>query len=248
MSFYLGSYTDRIPENQSIKFTTRYVPDGISPDLYTYFRRSSSAKLALLDEGGQTISATDIRPLLYLPPNPVDSRNDLGYFQEFGNLQTITVSSHRPAAPVRRLGNASASYTRGVRTIAGTMIFGRTDRDAFMEAFGRCELERPDLVPFFIDQIPPFHVILYGQNELGVQATASILNITLTDYGAPFSVDDIAPDVTYSYVAQWMHPFMNTKFWRREVRDAVSALNTSTGSTVSSLGPNAANRNIVRND
>lgn len=168
-----------------------------------------------------------------------------GYFQEFGNLQTLTISSHRPAAPVRRLGHANATWVRTVRTFAGSLIFNRLDRDSFTSAYGKSELERADDVPFFVDQMPKFHILLSARNELGMRASSAILNITLTDFGDTYTVEDLVPEQTYAYVAEWVHPFMDRDNWRQELKDAVSHLEDATKRKASVLMPDEAKNDIV---
>ena len=47
----------------------------------------------------------------------------------FGELQTITYSTHREVQPIRSIGNINPrGFTRGPRTIAGSMIFTVFDR------------------------------------------------------------------------------------------------------------------------
>lgn len=167
----------------------------------------------------RTFSGSDIRTLLYIPPNDLSTEHKFGYVEELKTIQTLTLSSHRPPAPVRRLGNASAKYARGVRTLAGTLIFGRTDTSPFINAFGQCDHERPDIFPFFLDQMPPFHLIIHAQNEMGIQASMAILFCHITDSGHPFSVDDLTQEDTYSYVCEYAQPFTDRDNWRSRIRD-----------------------------
>jgi hypothetical protein len=117
------------------------------------------------------------------------------------------------------------------------MIFNRVDQDAFTGGWGKSELERPDLFPFFIDAIPPFHIILHAQNEMGLQASAAMLEITLSDYGTAYTIEDLVPDVSMSYVCRYIHPFMDRDNWVHHLRDAVSKLENAGGRAASDLAP-----------
>ncbi len=84
--------------------------------LAAFYRLGNTHHTDLLEFN--TFTGSDIRPVFYMPPNPqaTDDRR-LGYVEELGDVQTITISSHRPAIPARVLGNASpAGYGRSIRT------------------------------------------------------------------------------------------------------------------------------------
>lgn len=227
----------------------RKFPEDMSFDEWARFYRLGSTQHYNYVEFN-TFTGSDIRPLAYFPPNPEGEEDErLGKFIELGDLQTITVSTHRPTAKGRTLGRANVvAHARGVRTIAGTMIFNRVDQDAFLSVWARCELERPDLVPFFIDQMPPFHVILHAQNEMGLQASAAILHITLTDTGEAFTIEDLVPENTATYEALYFHPFLDRDRWIHELRDAVSTIESRSGLSLSALAPSDVGRNILDED
>lgn len=50
--------------------------------------------------------------------------NNPGAVKDLSSLATISISVHEAKAPVRRLGHVGVSgYSKGIRTIAGTMVF-----------------------------------------------------------------------------------------------------------------------------
>jgi len=223
---------------------TALVPLGGFEEFYRIGSKGAARYLRF-----DTFSGADIRVVLYFPPNP-ESYDDkrLGYFKEIANLQTITLSSHRPPIPVRRLGKASAHYARGVRTIAGTLIFNREGRDTFVDAFSRCERERIDDIPFWVDQIPPFHIVLSAVNEMGAHASAAIIDVQFTDVGGGFSIDDLVPEETYSYVARWAQPFMDRGNWQKYLHDAVAWADGAPGRKGSDLQPDTVSRDVTPHD
>lgn len=156
-------------------------------------------------------SGSDILCLVYIPNYSVDFLPVEGYIQIEDKLQTLTVSSARSVSPVRRLGETTPlSYARGSRTIAGSMVFTTGLRDAFVDAMVRCGkangIEPRREPTLFIDQMPKFSMILQASNELGGVSTAVLLNITLTNFGTTFSIDDIYTESTFTYVAEQYFP------------------------------------------
>ena len=227
----------------------RKIPEGANlEELARFYRIGKTSRIDLLEYN--TFTGSQIQPLMYVPPNP-DAEGDrkLGGFTEWGDVQTITISSHRPPIPVRVLGSASpAGFGRSVRTFAGTIIFNRVDHDAFIEGWAKSELERPDQVPFFTDAMPPFHILLHAQNEMGIQASAGILDVHLGDYGTAYTIEDLVPEVTYGYVARYIHPFMDRDNWRHNLRDVLSRLCESASNAVSSFAPADTEKGIFSDD
>jgi hypothetical protein len=127
----------------------------------------------------------------------------------FAELATLSISSARSVHPVRRLGESHVhDYTRGARTVAGTMVFALLDRDVFAEVYRDNPMEIKSAAPFYVDQIPKFNIYMAGSNEYGGQGAEALIGITLTNVGKTWSVDDIYTEVTYTYVAQFWLPFV----------------------------------------
>ena len=111
-------------------------------------------------------------------------------------LQTITVTSARSIMPVRRLGETNPiAYTRGSRTIAGSMVFTTGLRDAFLNYFANKSKDDGEPISeptIFVDQIPRFDMVFQGLNEVeGIVSQAILRGVTLTNFGTTFSIDDI---------------------------------------------------------
>lgn len=135
------------------------------------------------------------------------------YTVKLGTLQTISFSVFREKMPVRAIGFVGAKgYTRGTRTVAGSMVFTVFDRNAFFDLMRRNPLDPPmerasvneaeDLAYMMPDQIPPFDIILMFTNELGNAAEMAILGIDLHSEGQVMSVNDIMTEATYQFTAQ----------------------------------------------
>jgi hypothetical protein len=190
----------------------------------------------ILTEAGlkyNSFSGVDIKAAIWIPPH---RGNATGSFKTWAELQTLTVSSERPPGPARVLGSAAPrGYVRGVRTIAGSMIFTVLDRDVFAETYQRYEGENPEEYPAFVDQIPPFHVIIDATNEIGFAAGSAIIGVVLSNFGTTYSVDDLMLEATYTYVAQYVHPFVNMEKWRSELASEVSKIEAMNASAASRL-------------
>jgi hypothetical protein len=177
-----------------------------------------------------SFSGADIKAAVYIPPakaveDPNDPQigTDTGKFKVWAELQTLTVSSERPPGPVRTLGFANVrDYVRGVRTIAGSLIFTVFDRDVFADIYQKSPHESLSEYPLYVDEIPQFNIIVTATNEMGVSAGAAIMGVTLTNYGTTYSIDDLMLEATYTYVAKYVHPFMNPSNWRQELSKVVS--------------------------
>lgn len=131
----------------------------------------------------------------------------------FGELQTLTISSARSAGPVRRLGEIEPlEYKLGARTIAGTMIFAMLNRDVFSQYMDRVipGVENNAWTgPDFVDQIPPFNILISLANEAGRAANGVLIGVKITNFGTTFSVDDMYTEATYNYVATHYSPVVD---------------------------------------
>jgi hypothetical protein len=114
-------------------------------------------------------------------------------------------------SPVRVLGRSNpVAYTRGGRTFGGSLIFASFGKDVF------ADLYRPDIIEsfvdsstsMFVDQLPPFTIVVTASNELGGISQQIISGITLINYGAVYSIDDVYTEVSYTFVATDVTPLL----------------------------------------
>lgn len=159
-----------------------------------------------------TYSGVDIQAVMYIPIliRGQDSKQT-PLVKTFGELQTISISSTRSVSPVRVLGAANPiAHTRGGRTFAGSMVFTVINRTVFNDLY------RPDVAEsmvnastsLFIDQLPPFSILITASNELGGMSYQLINGITLMNYGTAYSIDDLYTEETYTYVATDVTPML----------------------------------------
>ena len=151
-----------------------------------------------------------------------------------GNLQTISYSVHREIEPVRSLGEVNPKgWTRGPRTVAGSMIFTIFDKNLvyklqekvlykMAQAVAKKDsavidtLMRNDFAAFTIenlysqkvtlDMMPPFDIYINAKNEYGKWARQMIYGVTVCDEGQVMSVEDIIIENTVTYKAMSLRP------------------------------------------
>ena len=141
-------------------------------------------------------SGCDIIPVVY----GMDATLQKPALFVLGNIQTLTYSIHRDKGAVRTLGRADPrGFTRGQRTIAGSIIFSVFDRKALWElSKNRTESEKRVAIA---DELPGFDIILYFTNEYGSESTLIINNIQIIDEGQAHSVEDMYVENTMGYIA-----------------------------------------------
>ena len=99
------------------------------------------------------------------------------------------------------IGTADPSaFVKGKRILAGSLSFIQWDFDIFCkEKTHNC---------WYLDQIPPFDVVLIeGPNEYGDLVVMKILGVELMNSGQGISVDDIATERNYTYIATGIIPW-----------------------------------------
>ena len=102
-----------------------------------------------------------------------------------GTLQTISVQTHREKYPVRAIGTSYVKgYTKGPRTIAGSMIFTVFDEHVLkdfirsakilMSKYGEIDYWDKSLMP---DQLPPIDLTIAFVNEYGSRSKMTIYGV-----------------------------------------------------------------------
>jgi hypothetical protein len=125
-------------------------------------------------------------------------------------LQTLSMQTHREKYAVRALGNSYAKgYTRGPRTIAGSMIFTVFNEHALakliraMSGKGSIYGERDnELSSLIADQLPPIDLTIVMANEYGQLAQMGIYGVEFVNDGMTMSVEDILTEEVCQFVAR----------------------------------------------
>jgi hypothetical protein len=136
---------------------------------------------------------------------------------ELGNITTLSYSTHREKHPVRTLGRTYArSYTRGGRTIAGTLVWTVFDTYALSQLADIYDFESgsDDLMTTVVpDQLPPFDItITYfhevpNRNAPGLPnqfkgAVMRLYGVEIVDEGQTHGVNDLYIENVMQFVAR----------------------------------------------
>ncbi len=124
-----------------------------------------------------------------------------------GSLSTISHSVYREKKPVPLLGKINTGgYTRGMRSIAGTMVFTLVNQHLvedlkeqipYLEAHGKLKA----------DELPFFDIMVVCANEYGAASQLYIYGAEFYEDGQVISVQDIYIENTFSFVARDIDDF-----------------------------------------
>lgn len=202
--------------------------------------------------GFQSYSGTDISAMMYLPllgKSSISGRIPKKS-KVFANIQTMTISSTRSVSPVRVLGRSNPlAYTRGARTIAGTLVFAAINQDVFQDVYdqGLAESTLSSSSSLISDQLPPFSIVITAANEKGGAAVHAVHGITLVNYGTTYSIDDLYTEVTYTYVATDVLPLLSNSV--STVRNSTDpSLPTNSFATISEATQKALKKQYGREE
>lgn len=126
---------------------------------------------------------------------------------ELGSLHSINYSAFREKVAVRTLGRTHARhYTRGQRTIAGTMTFNVLQSHELLRFANSVE----DQYIAMLDQIEPFNMLLLFSNEYGSLSTMHLFNVDINTESQGMSIDQIILNNTMNFYAQDILPMEET--------------------------------------
>ncbi len=116
---------------------------------------------------------------------------------------TLTVSVHRVKDPARACGYIGAKgYSRGSRTVAGTLVLTQGMQDVlfeFLSAFALRDKSK-DSTYTKVDQLPPFNITCIFSNEYGYASFRRLLGVEFVTDGTVYSINDAFSEQTISYV------------------------------------------------
>lgn len=120
-----------------------------------------------------------------------------GKSRVLGELQTISYSVYRPTAPVFALGQINAKgVVRGVRTVAGSLIFTVFDRHVLYEVMkdhgGGINKG---------DELPAFDITINFLSEYGQSSQLVIYGVHLISEGQTMSIEDMITENTMEFIA-----------------------------------------------
>jgi hypothetical protein len=124
-----------------------------------------------------------------------------------GSLTTLSHSVFREKKPVPLLGKINVGgYTRGMRSIAGTMVFTLINQHLTEDIIAQVPyLKEHDKVK--ADEIPFFDLMVVCANEYGSASQMMIYGAEFYEDGQVISVQDIYIENTFSFVARDIDDF-----------------------------------------
>lgn len=131
--------------------------------------------------------------------------------KELAELQTLSISIYREKMPVRVLGSVyPRSYTRGSRTIGGSMIFTVFHHHVFQELIeasayrstGVGDWDRHRWTTHIADQLPPLDISVRFANEYGNLSWMALFGVEFINEGMVMSSEDILIEGTNTWVAR----------------------------------------------
>ena len=127
-------------------------------------------------------------------------------------IQTLSISSFRDKPGVYSLGGVyPKGFTRGPRTIAGSMVFTLFNQQVLtdlMSTINMVDQHRP-YTTVLIDQLPPFDITVVFANELGSLSRMAIYGVELLSEGQTMSVQDLLLESVVQYKALDFDPMQN---------------------------------------
>ncbi len=127
------------------------------------------------------------------------------------NISTVSISVHEAKAPVRRLGHmAPVGYTRGIRTIAGSLVFTIVGSEHPLEYLRRTDSKR---VRYYSEdpnnsrknpvKLSPFNLMLLYKTELphSVGSKLVLKGVEFLNEGLVTSVNDLISEIVLQFVA-----------------------------------------------
>jgi hypothetical protein len=155
----------------------------------------------LLGGGEQVFSGSDIRLMIEIA-DPISSNQR--WAKQLIECTTLTVSVHRVKDPARACGYIGAKgYSRGGRTIAGTLVLTEFSKDVLFEFLAAFALRDKSKDTHYakVDQLPPFNLSVLFSNEFGYVSYRRILGMDFVTDGTVYSINDAFSERTISYVA-----------------------------------------------
>ena len=182
--------------------------------------KSKNATNNLTLNGDQVISSDE--EIALLNDALINAENNYTDFMNgptsivLGEVQSISWSIFREKVPVRTLGSVyPRAYTRGPRTIGGTLVFTIFHKHVLHELLennfkyystGTTDYDKQQYTSMLIDQLPPLDISLVFANEYGAVSHMGIYGIDFNQEGGTFSIEDIFSESVVQYTARDLDP------------------------------------------
>jgi len=188
------------PINLGSNTVLSFDPDTLAGRITPALAAGAQARFAMLPDGGrQTFTGSDIRLMIEI----ADPLGPKRWSKQLVECTTISVSVFRVKDPARACGYIGPKgYSRGGRTVAGTLVLTQFTQDVLLEFLSAFALrdKSKDTKYAKIDQLPPFNITMIFTNETGYASFRRLLGVEFVTDGTVYSVNDAFSEQTISYV------------------------------------------------
>jgi hypothetical protein len=158
------------------------------------------------------ISVSELQQAIESTKNKVARlrKNGEGFSNKvLAEAQTLSISTHRDKVAVRSFGTVyPRGFTRGVREIAGSIIFTVFDEHVLyrlLEAHAS-DFDAIQFTTALMDQLPPVDIVISFANEYGSVSRMGIYGVEFVNEGQTMSIEDILTENVVNFVARDYDP------------------------------------------
>lgn len=124
-----------------------------------------------------------------------------------GNITTVSYSMIREKRPIPTIGRINpAAYTRGMRTVAGSLIFTTINQHFVKDLIQN--------VPYLTkykklkaDELPLFDIMVISANEYGASAQLRIYGVDIAEEGQIITTENLFMENSFSFLARDIDEF-----------------------------------------
>jgi hypothetical protein len=204
------SLTEEKPTDSAVKTVGRRATKiGLNALTNVVSTAGDTAAIALTGDDIGTIAAKGLD----------QAAKTLGYFSSntsnkivpINSLSTLSLSIHESKSPVRRLGHmVPVGYTRGIRTIAGSMVLTIVGNEHPLKDLSSVD---PRSITYYsldsdkgkniVTKISPFNLLLMYNSEVNASVSSKIVikGIDFITEGVVTSINDLVSEVVLQFVA-----------------------------------------------
>ncbi len=123
-----------------------------------------------------------------------------------GSLIFIVFDRHSLLDEMRKMG-AKFSADKDEIGLVRTPVGAPPGANLSENLAGSESFEQIVTAPWYVDQIPPFDIVLAAANEYGATATMAIYGVEILNENSGVSIDDIVTEQQYTYIARNVTPW-----------------------------------------
>lgn len=154
-----------------------------------------------------------------------------------GTLQTLSVQSVREKYAVRALGHAYAKgYTRGTRTLAGSMIFTLFEEHPLRRLItamssSKARWHNPEIASLLPDQLPPIDLTIIFANEYGAISEQRLYGVEFVNDSTTYSIENLLSEQILQFTCRDID-IMTSKGQRKLIAGQYQYEGTTTGTSL----------------